>query len=40
MKIQRKYTTRGLVICLKHLKSQALLLISAKYLTKTPCIAI
>ena len=40
MKIQRKYTTRGFVICLKHLKSQALLLISAKYLTKKPCIAI
>ena len=34
IKILRKYTTRGFVICLKHLKSQALLLIFRKYLAK------
>jgi hypothetical protein len=39
IKIQRKYTTRGFVICLKHLKSQALLLISANNFTKKTSIA-
>ena len=32
--MQRKYNAGGFVICLKHLKSQAMLIISAKYLTK------
>jgi hypothetical protein len=29
--LKKVYTTRGFVISLKHLKSQALLIISAKY---------
>ena len=31
IKIKKVYTTEGFVISLKHLKSQALLIISAKY---------